>query len=323
MNLTSKDYRERHKKKIESMKYERFKKDILESIKEISITELTNINEISSICDHITNEVKKVYPKGNSRYFVPTDDYHWKCLDAIGVFDGGDYWHFVTYGLSTHFEDFDFELTMKLKKTEYENVELRELEIKEICLRLNDFAHYFCCSIIGIEWYNLYYHIPFCLNRWRPYIYRKSKIESFMAVPETKFNEIEIPNGKIQFVQLLGITKRETNAVLESKTITCEALHEKIGSDLTDFWRESVQVKTKRKPKPIRYDEYIPLKEDDEINIGDKLLVIGGPFVGLDGVVSEISKEKLIVTLSIKLFDTDTPVEIDYNDLSKGDKYPQ
>jgi hypothetical protein len=47
-------------------------------------------------------------------------------LDGISVYDGGDFWHFVTYGFSDLYEKetkdpewsgFGFELTMKLKKT--------------------------------------------------------------------------------------------------------------------------------------------------------------------------------------------------------------
>ena len=53
-------------------------------------------------------------------------------LDGISVYDGGDYWHFITYGLSELYEKesedkewsgYGMEFTLKLKKDHYENEE--------------------------------------------------------------------------------------------------------------------------------------------------------------------------------------------------------
>lgn len=60
-------------------------------------------------------------------------------LDGISIYDAGEYWHFVTYGLSELYEKesdnkeisgFGMEFTFKLKKDAYEN---EEGEIKCIC----------------------------------------------------------------------------------------------------------------------------------------------------------------------------------------------
>lgn len=51
-------------------------------------------------------------------------------LDGISVYDGGDYWHFVTYGLSELYDKesnvkeisgYGMEFTFKLKKDSCEN----------------------------------------------------------------------------------------------------------------------------------------------------------------------------------------------------------
>ena len=60
-------------------------------------------------------------------------------LDGISIYDGGDYWHFVSFGLTELYdkecEDKDvsgygFELTLKLKKYDFEDT---EAEFKNIC----------------------------------------------------------------------------------------------------------------------------------------------------------------------------------------------
>lgn len=67
-------------------------------------------------------------------------------LDGISVYDGGDYWHFITYGLSELYEKesedkewsgYGMEFTLKLKKDHYEN---EEDEIRCICGILQSIA---------------------------------------------------------------------------------------------------------------------------------------------------------------------------------------
>lgn len=51
--------------------------------------------------------------------------------------------------------------------------------------------------------------------------------------------EIITPNGKVQFVKLIGATDAELKA-LYNKEITVPEIAEKIGSDMTDYTRASV-----------------------------------------------------------------------------------
>ena len=60
-------------------------------------------------------------------------------LDGISIYDGGSYWHFVSFGQTEIYEKetetpdvsgYGYELTFKLKKDEYED---EEAELRNIC----------------------------------------------------------------------------------------------------------------------------------------------------------------------------------------------
>lgn len=164
---------------------------------------------IDELCD-------KVYPnQKNSKHYGTLISWEFggnDPLQGISVYDGGDYWHFITYGLSELYEKeseikevsgYGMELTFKLKKDNYEN---EENEIKCVC---------------GI------------LRK------RKSNITGFITVPDDKFPKIDTPNGKVCFVEFVGVTDSELKAI-QNKEIRVKELYEKIGSDVTNYNRKSV-----------------------------------------------------------------------------------
>lgn len=51
--------------------------------------------------------------------------------------------------------------------------------------------------------------------------------------------EIVTPNGKVQFVKLIGATGAELKA-LYNKEFTVQEIAKKLGSDMTDYMRESL-----------------------------------------------------------------------------------
>ena len=82
----------------------------------------------SSGWDAITNECNRIYPnQENPKHYGTLIS--WKFggndpLDGISIYDGGNYWHFVTYGLSelyeketddTEYSGYGMEFTFKLK----------------------------------------------------------------------------------------------------------------------------------------------------------------------------------------------------------------
>ena len=68
---------------------------------------------------------------------------------------------------------------------------------------------------------------------------QKSQITGFITVPDTKVNSIQTPNGKVDFVEFIGATDSKL-VKLKNKEITVKDLYESLGSDLTDYSRESV-----------------------------------------------------------------------------------
>lgn len=162
-------------------------------------------------------------------------------LQGISVYDGGDYWHFITYGLSELYEKesdikeisgYGMEFTFKLKKDNYEN---EENEIRCICGILQSIAR---ITFSKGEIFNAY-----------EYLYtgqtdgidcnRKSNITGFITIPDDKFHEINTSNGKICFVEFIGVTDNELKAI-QNKQISVKKLYKKIGSNITNYNRDSV-----------------------------------------------------------------------------------
>lgn len=162
-------------------------------------------------------------------------------LQGISVYDAGSYWHFVTYGLSELYEKksqikeisgYGMEFTFKLKKDNYEN---EEDEIRGICSMLQAIAR---VTFTRGEIFKVY-----------EYVYtgqtegidskNQSNITGFITIPDDKFKEINTPNGRVIFVEFVGVTDRELKAV-RNKEIKVKELYEKIGSDVTDYNRKSV-----------------------------------------------------------------------------------
>ena len=203
-------------------------------------------NDVKAIgWDAITNLCNKIYPnQENPKHYGTLIS--WKfggndSLRGISIYDGGDYWHFITYGLSELYEKesdvkdvigYGMEFTFKLKKDNYEN---EENEIKCICGILQSIAR---ITFTKGEVFNSY-----------EYLYtgqtegidcnRKSNITGFITVPDDKFHEINTQNGKVSFVEFIGVTDNELKAI-QRKQITVKELYKKIGSDVTSYNRNSV-----------------------------------------------------------------------------------
>lgn len=161
-------------------------------------------------------------------------------LDGISIYDGGEYYHFVTFGLSELYEKenenkeysgYGFELTIKLKK---DGLEDEEAGIRGMCGILQ--------AIAKVTYNNGEIFQP------DEYIYTgqttgmdpsgKSLITGFITQLD-KLGEIETPNGKVQFVELIGATDAELKAIINKK-LRVKELFERFGSEYTDYKRESL-----------------------------------------------------------------------------------
>ena len=195
--------------------------------------------------DAITNLCDKIYPnQENPKHYGTLIS--WKLggndpLKGISIYDSGDYWHFITYGLSELYEKesaikdvsgYGMELTFKLKKDNYEN---EENEIKCICGILQSIAR---ITFTKGEVFNSYEYLYTGQTEGIDYN-RKSNITGFFTVPDDKFHEINTQNGKVNFVEFIGVTDNELKAI-QKKRITVNELYKKIGSDVTSYNRNSV-----------------------------------------------------------------------------------
>ena len=162
-------------------------------------------------------------------------------LDGISIYDGGDYWHFVTFGLSELYEKesenleysgFGMEFTMKLKKDFYGD---EEDELRGICGILQSIARITFQSgeIFDINEY-LYTGQTTGMD-----VGQESELTGFITVLDTEVGEIDTPNGKVVFVEFIGATDAELLA-LKDKKITVKELYEKLGTDVTDYKRTSL-----------------------------------------------------------------------------------
>ena len=194
--------------------------------------------------DAITEAFEKLYPgQENPLHYgtlIPWQLGGNDPLRGISVYDGGDFWHFVSYGLSELYEKesedpewsgYGFELTLKLSKAGLAD---ENAEIMTICGIFQALARltFQKGEIFQPGEYIYTGQTQGMDNR------QQSKLTGFITAWD-EAGEIAAPNGKVQFVKLIGAADAELKA-LYNKEITAAELAEKIGSDLTDYTRESV-----------------------------------------------------------------------------------
>lgn len=192
----------------------------------------------------IDEAFEKVYPgQDNPKHYATIIP--WRLggpdpLDGISVYDGGDYWHFVTYGLSELYEKesddpewsgYGMEFTMRLKKGCYEDKD-EEDELRCICGNLEQIA-------------KITFNSGELFNAWE-WIYTGQKdgidlrhasaLTGFITVPDTLVQSIDTPNGHVDFVEFVGATDAELQQIQRKET-TVRELFAKIG-DITDYRRK-------------------------------------------------------------------------------------
>ena len=204
--------------------------------------------------DAIENEVKRVHPLWeNTRYYTPK--IAWESggtepLEQISIHKEEDYFHFITYGL-TELHDkeskdqtksgFGTELTLKLKRGEYKNQSEEQKELLYIVLLLQKFAKYIIQENSIVKPYEDTYLVKGSSLRKSIGIdiAGTSNIVAFITVPDKDLQSLETPYGRVDFIALIGITKKELQAIRNRK-ITEKELYEKLGTDVTSYTRKSV-----------------------------------------------------------------------------------
>ncbi len=197
--------------------------------------------------DAVIAEFERIYPgQTNPKHYgviIP-----WRLggpdpLDGISVYDGGDFWHFVTFGLSELYEKesedkeysgYGMEFTFKLKKGCY-NTDNEEEELRCICGNLQNIAKItFNNGELFLPNEYVYTGQTEGIDR-----YQKSKLTGFITMPDPLVNTLQTPNGKVEFVEFIGVTDSELKAII-NKEIRVRELQQRLKTDITDYRRESV-----------------------------------------------------------------------------------
>ena len=194
--------------------------------------------------DAIDAEFEKVYPgQTNPKHYGTI--IKWRLggkdpLDGISVYDGGNYWHFVGYGLSEIYDKetdnpeisgFGMEFTFKLKKDNYDD---EAGEIRCICGILQSLAR---LTAGKGEIFRPYEYI-YTGQTTGIDAYQKSNLTGFICVPDPTVNTIQTPNGKVEFLEFIGMTDAELKTLSTHDSV--EEIYNKLGSDVTDYHRESL-----------------------------------------------------------------------------------
>lgn len=195
--------------------------------------------------DAISKECERIYPEQKNPKHYGTL-IKWSLggkdpLDGISIYDGGDYWHFVTYGMTELYEKesenqeisgFGMEFTFKLKKDAYEN---EEAELTCICGILQTLAR---ITFTQGELFGPYEYVYTGQTQGID-VNMRSNITGFITIPDRELKPLDTPNGRMGFVAFIGATDAELLAV-QRKELTVEELYERLGCDVTDYHRASV-----------------------------------------------------------------------------------
>ena len=195
--------------------------------------------------DAITDEFDSLYPgQTNPKHYGTLISWDFggnDPLKGISIYDSGDSWHFVTYGLSELYDKvssnkdisgFGMEFTFRLKKDNYEN---EESEIKCICGILQSIAR---ITFVNKEIFKPYEYIYSGQTTGIDSL-QKSNITGFITIPDVKAKELYTPNGKVMFVEFIGVTDKELKAIM-NKEISVKELYERLGTDITNYNRNDV-----------------------------------------------------------------------------------
>jgi hypothetical protein len=67
---------------------------------------------------------------------------------------------------------------------------------------------------------------------------QKSNLTGFITIADTSAKTLSTPNGSVYFLELVGMTDAELKTLSTGDTV--KTIYEKLGTDLTDYHRESV-----------------------------------------------------------------------------------
>jgi hypothetical protein len=196
--------------------------------------------------DAITAEFERVYPdQKNPKHYAPIISMRLggnDPLEGISIYDGGGFWHFVSYGLSELYEKecedkewsgYGFELTFKLKKGCYDP-DNEENELKSVAGLLQQVAR------ITFRNGDIFQNNEYIYTGQTAGIdfNQQSALTGFICVYDPTVNTLETPNGRVEFIELIGMTDAELKTLGSHDSVA--EIFKRLGSDVTDYNRSSI-----------------------------------------------------------------------------------
>lgn len=180
----------------------------------------------------IDKEFDRLYPGQEPKHFAPAISYMLggdNPLDGVSYYESKkqeDHYHFVTYGFSElyydeekvngEFSKWGFELTFRLKPYEADN----ENPSWAVALLQNIAKYVFSSG----KWFEEFHYMP---ANGPIRLGTETEITALLFINDPEIEKKQTPHGEVSFLQIVGITGEEYNAILENQ-ITVEELVDKL-----------------------------------------------------------------------------------------------
>lgn len=200
--------------------------------------------------DYLDEIIKKVYDYEPIENYGTLISYKFggpDPLPQISVYETKEYYHYITYGFSNigeiklnedgskpEYSGYGLELTLRVKKDQVK-------DFKWIAEMLQDYARYVFETGNYFSVNEFIGNDPDSIEGINPEM--DSTITAFITTYDDKFGIVETPNGKIEFLQLVGITQPEFKKIVEKEISAKEMnlkLREADQSSMIDLYRQSI-----------------------------------------------------------------------------------
>ena len=165
--------------------------------------------------DAIDKALGQIYPNQEPKHFGTVIKYMIggpDPIDGFSVYNAGDHLHLVTYGFSNLYYDenavgedfskFGFELTMRLP--------LEEEEPNWAINMIQNIARYVFES--G-KWFEAGHYIP---ANGPIKLDSETKLVGLAFDTDSELESIDTPHGKVEFLQLFGLTQKELDQIINT-----------------------------------------------------------------------------------------------------------
>ena len=195
----------------------------------------------------IDKEFERLYPNQEPKHFAPAISYMLggeHPLDGVSIYESKkqtDHFHFVTYGFSElyydenkiedEFSKWGFELTFRLKPFAEDNG-----NPSWVIALLQNIANYVFDS--G-NWFEEFHYMP---ANGPIRLDTETDITALVIVADPEIEKKQTPHGELSFLQIVGITSAEYEAIKENPGIVEELVNKLKENNpllITDLTRKS------------------------------------------------------------------------------------